>query len=138
MFHTATLLAGGKVLITGGFYGQSFYKNGKIGGVYGGIWNTAEIFDPKTNLVTCVGGKSGSHCVAKMKNSRAGHTATLMKTGALAGKVLLAGGIGGPVKMKMTGSVLATAEYFNPANSSFTATGKLKSTRAFHAAVLVQ
>jgi hypothetical protein len=66
--HTATLLAGGKVLVAGG-----------LGGT---ITNSAELYDPAT-------GTWGA--AAAMATARYFHTATALTSG----KVLVAGGFGG-------------------------------------------
>ena len=65
-FHAATLLASGKVLLTGGLEG-------------GNGLTTAELYDPAT--------KTFSLTIGNMTVGRAGHTATLVS-----GKVLVAGG----------------------------------------------
>ncbi len=69
VFHTATLLGDGRVLVTGG---DDRYTN---------TYDTAEIFDPSTGVFTPTG---------NMLYARSGHTATLLANG----KVLLAGGAG--------------------------------------------
>ncbi len=66
--HTATLLANGKVLITGGF---------EAGGA--GFLKSAELYDPTTGLFSPTG---------SMGTARRFHTATLLANG----KVLVAGG----------------------------------------------
>lgn len=143
MLHTASLVAGGKVLFAGGIRGQArFVSNKSINGLYGAVRNTAEIFDAKTKKVACVGTPISGHCpvASGMKNSRAGHSATVLTSGALKGQVLLAGGFGRPGGSADSGqgNILATAELFNPATKTFTATGAMKVGRAFHSAVLVQ
>src|SRR5437867_3634208 len=67
--HTATLLADGRILITGG-------RNDT------GVLDSAEIFDPATETVTML--------ADAMTTPRAGHTATLLPDG----RVLLLGGEG--------------------------------------------
>lgn len=72
--HVATLLADGRVLITGG-------EMVDIGGFH--VWRTihasAEIFDPATNTF---------RAIAPMHEARTNHTATLLRDG----RVLIAGG----------------------------------------------
>ncbi|TLY41826.1 MAG: hypothetical protein E6K58_09180, partial [Nitrospirae bacterium] len=68
--HTATVLADGRVLITGG-------RNGT------GVLASAELFDPATETFTALSGQ--------LTIPRAGHTATLLPDG----RVLLLGGDGG-------------------------------------------
>src|SRR5882724_63491 len=82
--HAATVLADGRVLITGGRDGA------------GTIVATAEIFDPATETSTAVGA---------LVTARVSHTATLLPNG----RVLIAGGI------DAIGS-LSSAEIFDPAN----------------------
>jgi uncharacterized protein (TIGR03437 family) len=89
-YHTATLLADGRVLIAGGLNaGQSS--------------NAAEIFDPASGKFTSI---------ASLGSPREGHTATLLQDG----RVLIAGGAdtasGG-------GSALNTAELFDPVANTF-------------------
>jgi hypothetical protein len=59
-FHTATLLANGKVLVAGG------------AGFNGEIRSTAELYDPSTGIWTATG---------DLTTPRAGHTATLLSNG---------------------------------------------------------
>ena len=84
--HTATLLLDGTALITGG---DSWTEGGY--GYYYCCLATAELYDTLTGRFTNTG---------SMVRGRAGHTATLLKSG----KVLIAGGSGGS----------NTAELYNP------------------------
>lgn len=101
---TATLLQDGRVLIAGGNDGQ--------------ILNTAEIFDPVSGTFGCssLGGADATtgFCNNTMTDSRENHTATLIVTGPNAGDVLIAGGL------DAAGTVLQTAELFNPNTGAFT------------------
>ena len=82
--HTATLLANGKVLVTGGYIS---------GGATPLI--TAELYDPATKGWTAAG---------SMSVTRGSHTATLLANG----KVLVTGGQVGGV------GIVATAELYDP------------------------
>jgi len=86
--HTATLLPDGRVLIAGGME-----RNGVF-------YNTAELYDPVTNVF--------KDLPAKMAERRVGHSATLLPNG----KVLIAGGWG-------DAGVLASAELYDPATNTF-------------------
>ena len=153
VFHTATALADGRVLITGG------------DDRYGTTYSTAEIFDPATDTFTPTG---------NMVMPRSAHTATLLNNG----KVLLAGGDGANGTVPSTaelfdpatgefsptgnmtvarffqtatllsdGRVLlaggdtsgatATAELYDPLTGKFTATGSMAVTRTGHRATLL-
>jgi|HubBroStandDraft_6_1064221.scaffolds.fasta_scaffold33717_1 hypothetical protein len=109
--HTATLLANGKVLITGGFNSTDNLA-------------TAEVFDPASGTFTATGA---------MTASRFSHTATLLAHGPAAtnGKVLITGGSVGFL------SDLATAELFDPATGTFTPTGAMTHLRNEHTATLL-
>src|SRR6266851_4417619 len=142
VFHTATALPNGKVLIAGGVTGQALISDGTAFGIFGGVLNTAEVFDPKSEKFTCVNGSTKSGCNGSMVNSRAGHAALLMTSSPLAAQVLLAGGMGGKrATSRGHASARKTAELYNPssgANGKFSATGSMKSARAGFAAVLLQ
>jgi len=115
--HTATLISGcncpanGKVLIAGGTTAV-----GSLGATIG----TAELFDPATGKFTATGA---------MKATRAGHSATLIASGPLAGNVLIAGGTSDE-----SGGDVATAELYDPATGQFTPTGRMSTPRENHSA----
>ncbi|CAN5748621.1 hypothetical protein BH20VER1_BH20VER1_15530 [soil metagenome] len=148
LWHTATLLRNGKVLVTGG-------------GVAGEI-GTAEIYDPTTGTWSGTG---------SLVRPRAFHTATLLPNG----KVLIAGGIansGGTQtsaelydpatgtwtltgsmatgrdyhtatllqngKVLVAGGFEAQSELYDPATGTWSATGSMSSRRADHRATLLQ
>jgi WD40 repeat protein len=108
-YHTATLLNNGKVLVTGGYDGTN-------------VLGSAEIFDPLTGIFTPTAGP--------MTTTRRFHTATLLANGPAAtnGKVLIAGG-----------DSTQTAELFDPATGTFTATtGALTRPRLLSTATLLK
>src|SRR3990172_7495312 len=100
--HTATLLRDGTVLVVGG-YGSGDRPTA-----------SAELYDPVTGVWTATG---------NMTVARTLHTATLLR----GGSVLVAGGfnfegVGGP-------GALATAELYDPATGTWTATGSMNAGR---------
>ena len=109
-FHTATLLPNGKVLVAGG-------QNE----VYAAV-ASAELYDPSSGTFSVTG---------NMTVPRAGHTATLLNNG----QVLIAGGNSG----EGGGAALSSAELYDPATGTFTATsGSMTAARASHTATLLQ
>ena len=138
--HTATLLDNGDVLFAGGFSGTVAVTGGMLSGASGVISNSAETFDPSTGDFSCVGGFNSDtlRCNQSMSVARAGHTATLLATGAHPHRVLIAGGIGA-ADPAAHGVELSSAELFNPAaGGSFSATGPMSTARALHAATLLR
>jgi uncharacterized delta-60 repeat protein len=114
VFHSATPLRDGKVLVVGGtsnavrslFTGRSFLRS-------------AEIYDPQTGMWSRTG---------DLSSARGYHTATLLPDG----KVLVAGGIG------QNGVLLRTAEVYDPETGVWTPTnGNLNIAHAGHTATLV-
>jgi uncharacterized delta-60 repeat protein len=114
VFHSATPLQDGKVLVVGGtsnavrslFTGRSFLRS-------------AEIYDPQTGMWSRTG---------DLSSARGYHTATLLPDG----KVLVAGGIG------QNGVLLRTAEVYDPETGVWTPTnGNLNIAHAGHTATLV-
>ncbi len=109
--HTATLLPDGSVLVVGGGSSNS-----------GDSLASAELYDP---------GSASWATTASMAEVRFGHTATLLRDGS----VLVAGGFngegaGGP-------GALASAELYDPANGTWTASGNMNAGRAKYTATLL-
>jgi Galactose oxidase, central domain len=115
--HTATLISGcgcsadGQVLIAGGTTAT---------GSLGTTLRSAELYDPTTGRFAATGA---------MKATRAGHSATLIASGPLAGNVLIAGGTSDE-----SGGEVATAELYDPVAGEFTLTGRMSLPRAGHTA----
>jgi hypothetical protein len=108
--HTATLLANGTVLIVGGVQGSA----GSLTAV-----NSAEVYNPGSQTFTSVG---------NLHDARAFHGATLLGNGT----VLVAGGDDGDLNFSLSGgltlawtsgSVLDTAEIYNPGTHTFSCVG---------------
>jgi hypothetical protein len=95
--HTATLLADGRVLLTGGLpKGAANVPTTAL--------SSAEIYDPATGMFTATG---------SMSSARIGHTATLLDDGT----VLIAGGTTGvwfDSNLSIAGTMDTTAELFDP------------------------
>ena len=109
-FHTATLLGNGKVLVAGGEDAGAT------------AFSSAELYDPTTGTFSPTKGS--------MTAPRVGHTATLLGNG----KVLIAGGA-----TDATENALSSAELYDPATDSFTATaGSMASARVSHTATLLK
>lgn len=106
VYHTATLLPDGRVLVTGGLTED---RSGTLSTL-----SSAELFDPVTGTFSPTGA---------MNHPRVSHTATLLEDDT----VLIAGGDGG------NGLVLA-AEIYNPASGTFSLTGDLLVARSSHTA----
>jgi hypothetical protein len=107
-YHSATLLADGKVLVAGG------YGSGGVGWLV-----DSQLFDPQKEDFILTG---------RLITRRAAHTATLLPNG----KVLVAGG------EEVTGSgfsiVLGSAELYDPASGLFARTGSMATGRELHTA----
>jgi hypothetical protein len=115
VFHTATLLPAGKVLVVGGATNLS-----------GDTTNSADLYDPATN--------SFIPTTSPMDHQRAAHSATLLTSGSLAGKVLITGGGGGSSVFFKDSS----AEIYDPASQQFTLLASfLNEPRALHTATLL-
>jgi hypothetical protein len=109
--HTAELLPGGKVLLIGG-------QGGPGGGT---VLDTTELYDPTSETFAISG---------LMTTPRLFHTSTVLTSG----KVLVTGGL-----FQSTGGAppRASAELFDPATGTFTATGAMHQARYWHAATLL-
>jgi hypothetical protein len=110
--HTATLLQNGKVLLAGGRYDGEMFSGSSSG---------AELYNPATDTFTQTG---------LMVSSRRGHTATLLANG----KVLIVGGSFESSGWCMGCGPMSSAEVYDPASGSFSATGSMNVERTGHAA----
>jgi len=116
MFHTATLLLSGKVLVAGGATNLS-----------GDTTSSADIYDPASNSFT--------PAIFPMDHQRAAHTATLFTSGPLAGKVLITGGVGGSSFFFKDSS----AEIYDPASQEFILLSTfMNEPRSLHTATLLE
>jgi WD40 repeat protein len=109
LYHTATLLPNGKVLIAGGYDGSI------------AIFASAELYDPSTGTFAATG---------SMSVAREHHTATLLPNG----KVLITGG---DHETPGGGVTLASAEVYDPSAGTFTATGSMSAARYWYTATLL-
>lgn len=107
--HTATLLTDGRVLVAGG---------GNVGYFTSG----AEIYDPASGTW----GTTGA-----LGTARGVHTATLLPDG----RVLAAGGNHNNINEPLT--ALSSAELYDPATGTWTASGSLNAARSTHTATLL-
>ncbi len=101
MDHTATMLANGQVLVTGGNNNTDGYLA------------SAELYNPASGKWTLTG---------SMTAPRDGHDAVLLQNG----QVLVAGGINGSTSGC---TMLASAELYNPSTGIWTATGNMTTGR---------
>ncbi len=106
--ETATLLPNGKVLLAGGR--AQFDVSG-----------SAQLYDPASETVAATG---------SLVTARAWHTATLLANG----KVLVTGGGTG---VTITSGPLTSAELYDPASGTWTATGSLSAVRYSSTATLL-
>ncbi|MGQ0520892.1 MAG: DUF7948 domain-containing protein [Actinomycetota bacterium] len=109
----SVLLADGRVLLAGGRDRQN-----------GTAVASAEVYDPKTGTWALTG---------SMTVGRTAHTATLLRNG----KVLVTGGATGNLTTNAQPQ-LATAELFDPATGTWSATGTMATSRYLHSAHLLR
>src|SRR5579862_2073296 len=120
-FHSATLLADGRVLVAGG----------AVDLIPGNPRTTiplssAEIYDPHTGVFTATG---------NMTTARAGHTATLLPDG----KVLISGGGGyNAATLTFADPTFATSELYDPNTGTFSAAGSMTTPRYSPTATLLK
>ncbi len=111
--HTATLLPNGKVLVVGGV------SEAANGDYYAAA--SAEVYDPATGTWSATG---------SMSQARRFHTMTLLPNG----KVLVTGGS----SLTPTQYIyFASAELYDPATGTWSATGSMSAIRSNHAATLL-
>src|SRR5436190_14266364 len=155
LWHTATLMSDGKVLVAGGtesVFGDDGISSAEFYDPATGIWTSAgelahRRFDHTATLLTngkvlVVGGSDDVSDLAiaelydlqsrtwtetgSLIEARAGQTATLLPNG----MVLVAGGVN-------NGTYLATAELYDPKSGTWASTGSLATNRAYHTATLL-
>jgi hypothetical protein len=152
-FHTATLLASGKVLVAGGDsasgpiagaqeYDPSVGSWSATGAMAVGRWSATSTLLPTGKLLVAGGWSAGSAALASaelydsatgtwsatgsLASARADFTATLLPSG----KVLVAGG-------HDASRNLTSAELYDPATGSWSATGSLSTPHHSHTATLL-
>ncbi|HET9697978.1 MAG TPA: kelch repeat-containing protein [Terriglobales bacterium] len=148
VFHTATILQDGKVLVAGGgkstaelydpatetfaltgamlsarsFHSATLLTNGKVL-IAGGQGTGGQ---PLTTAELYDPATATFSATGNMATSRMGHTATLLQDGT----VLIAGG-------RADNAALATAEIFDPVKGTFASVGNMTTERTFHRASLL-
>ena len=112
VYHTATLLSNGKVLVAGGISGDGI------------TLNNAELYDPASGTWSITG---------SLNVPRVYHSATLLQNG----KVLVAGGytnLSNPLSVFESN----TAELYDPATGAWSYNGNLNTSWGEHTATLLQ
>jgi hypothetical protein len=124
--HTATLLADGRVLVTGGNPGENPLGSQSIvlasyrtAATSANILRSAELYDPVTGTFSPTG---------SMRYFRDRHTATLLQDG----RVLVVGGGGEGYDSR------TEVELYDPATGRFSETGSVRRGRMLHTATLLQ
>jgi N-acetylneuraminic acid mutarotase len=116
VYHTATRLLNGKVLIAGGY-------NGADGSHPPISLNSVELYDPATGSWSSTG---------SLNTARDHHIATPLQNG----KILVFGGDNHAIGSAILG--LTSAEVYDPAAETWTYTGALNASRSLPAATLLQ
>jgi N-acetylneuraminic acid mutarotase len=109
LYHTATVLTNGKVLVVGGNTSTNLSGAGLA---------SAELYDPNAGTWTATG---------SLHVARFNHTATLLPNG----KVLVVGGFTSAV------GYLSSAELYDPTTGTWSITGSLHNGRLWHTATLL-
>ena len=113
-FHSATLLANGKVLVAGGLNTDKCPEGS----------NFAELYNPALGSFAST---------SSMADSRFAHTSTLLQNG----KVLITGGFSYNGECVDQSPPLMSAELYDPSTSSFSLTGSMNEARGAHTATLL-
>ncbi|MCI0151917.1 putative Ig domain-containing protein [Paraburkholderia sediminicola] len=115
--HTATLLPDGKVLVAGGEH----IGGGPV------VLSSAELYDPASDTWSTTGNMTTARdsSAGTLQPHSTAHTATLLPNG----KVLVAGG--------NDSNPLASAELYDPASGTWSATGSMATAHQFHTATLL-
>jgi galactose oxidase-like protein len=108
VLQTATSLADGRVLVTGGVETLT---------ATGGFLASGELYDPKTGTFTATG---------PMVNAHVGYTVTLLSDG----RVLITGGQEDPTAESASAEMLVSAELYDPTTGTFSPTGQMTVGRA--------
>jgi hypothetical protein len=127
--HTATLLQDGKVFIAGGWYDYKSDPNDPTE-------FTTEIYDPDIDIFRYAASPGWPES-GYLLTSRFFHTATLLEDG----KVLICGGIdrgdGDFISNGWSGTILSSAQVFDPVNETMTTVGSLNRASFAHTATLL-
>lgn len=116
VWHTATALQDGRVLIVGGTTNSDVMTSGQA---VDPTTQTAEIYDPGSGTFSATGATVAP---------RMGHAAAVLADG----RVLITGGL--DTDQETPESFARSAEIYDPAAGTFTATGDMVAAHAFHTA----
>jgi hypothetical protein len=119
LWHTATALPDGRVLIVGGTTNTDLMTSGQTADP---TTRSAEVYDPATGTFAPTGAPIAP---------RMGHAAVALQDG----RVLISGGL--DTDQATPQSFATSAEIYDPATGTFTATGDMVAGQAFHTATLL-